>query len=62
VDGGEAPSSVVTYGVDDEGKLVNQDTGEEYAPGPDLVPMEETMPQWLRDQHYAPPPEEVESP
>jgi hypothetical protein len=48
VDGGPATGSVVTYELDDEGKLVNKDTGEEYPPGPDL---EETMPQWLWDQH-----------
>jgi hypothetical protein len=51
VDGGPAPGGVTTYEVNDEGKLVNKDTGDEYAPGPDLVPTEETMPQWLWDQH-----------
>jgi hypothetical protein len=60
VDGGQTAGSVVTYEINDEGKLVNQETGEEYTPGPDLAPHEETIPQWLRDQHYAPPPQEVE--
>jgi hypothetical protein len=60
VDGGQTPGGVVTYEINDEGKLVNQESGEEYAPGPDLVPMEETMPPELVRQHYAPPPQEVE--
>jgi hypothetical protein len=46
--------------LNEEGKLVNQETGEEHAPGPDLVPFEETLPPWLWDQHNAPPPQEVE--
>ena len=49
---------MITYELDDEGKLVNQESGEEYVPGPD--PAEETLPQWLWDQHNTPPPQEVE--
>lgn len=60
VDGGKAPSSVVTYEINDEGKLVNQETGEEYTPGPDTPVLKETMPQELVRQHYAPPPQVVE--
>lgn len=60
VDGGQTTGSVVTYEINDEGKLINQETGEEYAPGPDLPPFEQTMPQWLLEQHFAKPPEEVE--
>jgi hypothetical protein len=51
VDGGQAPGSVVTYEVNDEGQFVNTETGEEYPPGPDLAPHEETMPDWLWSQH-----------
>jgi hypothetical protein len=57
VDGGETAGSVVVYEINDEGKLVNQETGEEYVPGPEVV----TLPQWLWDQHNAvAPPQEVE--
>jgi len=54
---------VITYEINDEGKFVNVETGEEYPPyppGPDLVPHEETLPPWLWEQHLTPPPQEVE--
>ena len=60
VDGGPTPGGVTTYEFNDEGKYVNVETGEEYAPGPDLIPLEETLPQWLWDQHNTPPAKEVE--
>lgn len=60
MDGGQAPGGVINLEVNEEGVLINQDTGEDYVPGPDLPPFEETMPQWLWDQHNTPPPQEVE--
>lgn len=49
VDGGPSPGGVTTYEVNDEGVLVNTATGEPAPPDPPTL--DETMPQWLWDQH-----------
>ena len=59
VDGGKTPGGVVTYELNDEGVLVNQETGAEYTPGPESP--SETLPDWLWAQHNATAPQEVES-
>ena len=51
MDGGQGPGGIVTYEINDEGKLVDAETGEEYTPGPES--QEGTLPQWLWDQHNA---------
>jgi hypothetical protein len=50
---------VITYVLDEDGTLINEETGEPMPVEEDPAPSE-TLPDWLWQQHLAQPPREVE--
>jgi len=59
VDGGSNRGGVITYVLDEDGTLINEETGEPVPVQEDLVPTE-TLPDWLWKQHLSQPPQEPE--
>jgi hypothetical protein len=51
---------IITFSPNEEGNVVNEETGEALPAVPDYPPTE-TFPDWLWDQHLATPPVEGEA-
>lgn len=59
MDGGSTSGGVVTYVLDEDGTLINEETGEPMPMEEDPTPTE-TLPDWLWKQHLTMPPREPE--